>query len=122
MPSSLVRFLVHWITLALSLWVVSELFDGIRFADGKALFIAALVLGFVNAIVRPVLVLLTLPLTIVTLGLFLLVINALLLMLVSALVSGFVVAGFGTAFLASIVLSIVSYLIGALLGAGTRAA
>jgi putative membrane protein len=122
MPNPLARFLIHWITLALSLWIVSEIFSGIRFADGRSLLIAALVLGFVNAIVRPVLVLLTLPLTVITLGLFLLVLNALMLMLVSSLVSGFVVASFGTAFLASIVLSIVSYVLGALLGAGVRSA
>lgn len=113
----LARFLVHAVVTALSLWVVSELVSGIGFADGKSLVVAALVLGLANAIVRPALVLLTLPLTVVTLGLFLLVLNALMLLLVAALVPGFHVASFGSAFLGGILLSIVSSVIGAILNA-----
>lgn len=101
------------------MWAASRIFSGIRFADGASLALAALALGFVNAIVRPLLVILTLPLTVVTLGLFLLVLNALMLLLVSWLVSGFVVAGFGTALLASIFISFVSYVIGAILNAAS---
>jgi putative membrane protein len=122
MPNRFTRFLIHWIAISLSLWVASRVFSGIRFADAYALVIAALVLGFVNAIVRPLLVILTLPLTVLTLGLFLLVLNALMLMLVAWLVSGFVVSDFLTAFLASIFISIVSYVIGAILGIGAKAA
>jgi putative membrane protein len=121
MPSRFARFLIHWIATSLSLWVASLVFSGIRFADAATLVVAALVLGLVNAVVRPLLVILTLPLTLLTLGLFLLVLNAFMLMLVSWLVSGFVVAGFLTALLASIFISIVSYLIGALLSSGTAA-
>lgn len=121
MPSSLTRFLLHWVVIALSLWVASQVFSGIRFADPSALIIAALALGFVNAIVRPVLVILTLPLTLLTLGLFLLVLNALMLLLVSWLVHGFTISDFVTAFLASIFISIVSYIIGAILGVGVKA-
>ncbi len=120
MPNRLTRFLIHWITISLSLWVASRVFSGIQFADASSLILAALVLGFVNAVVRPLLVILTLPLTLVTLGLFLLVLNALMLLLVSALVSGFTVSGFLTAFVASIFISIVSYIIGAILGVGTK--
>lgn len=119
MPSRLVRFIIHWISISLAMWAASRIFPGIRFADGESLAIAALALGFVNAIVRPVLVVLTLPLTVLTLGLFLLVVNALMLLLVSWLVSGFVVAGFGTALLASVFISFVSYLIGAVLSAAS---
>jgi putative membrane protein len=121
MPNSLARFLLHWAVTALSLWVASQVFSGIRFADATSLVIAALVLGFVNAIVRPVLVVLTLPLTLLTLGLFLLVLNALMLRLVSWLVSGFTISDFLTALLASIFISIVSYVIGAVLGVGAKA-
>jgi putative membrane protein len=114
------RFLLHWLVTAVSLWVASQVFSGIRFADSATLIIAALALGFVNAIVRPLLVILTLPLTLLTLGLFLLVLNALMLLLVSWLVHGFTIANFTTAFLASIFISVVSYLIGAVLGVGAK--
>jgi len=121
MSKALLRFVLHWAATALSLWVASQVFEGIRFADAHALIVAALVLGFANAIVRPLLIVLTLPLTVLTLGLFLLVINALMLLLVAALVEGFGVAGFGTALVAGIFISITSYCIGALLRAGTGA-
>jgi putative membrane protein len=85
-------------------WLVS----GIRIADGKAALIAALVLGAANIFVRPVIVLLTLPLTILTLGLFLIVVNAGMLMLTSGLVAGFKVDGFKSALLGSIVLSLLN--------------
>jgi putative membrane protein len=123
MPSMLkpfARFLIHWAITSLSLWVASQVFRGIRFSDASALVLSALVLGFANAIVRPLLVLFTLPLTVLTLGLFLLVINAVVLLLVSALVGGFTISGFGTAFLASIFISITNFIIGAILGAAPR--
>lgn len=104
-------FLLHWGLMALSLWVVSHVFRGISFADKQSLFVAALLLGFGNAILRPVLIFLTLPLTLVTFGLFLLVINALMILLVSALVKGFRVSGFWTAFFASIFMSIFNFLV-----------
>lgn len=116
MPNKLARFVLHWVVTSLSLWVASQVFSGIRFANTSSLIISALVLGFANAIVRPLLVILTLPLTLLTLGLFLLVINAVVLMLVSALVSGFTISSFGTAFLASIFIALTSFVISALLG------
>jgi putative membrane protein len=115
MPGPYARFLIHWIATALSLWAASYVFSGIRFASVGALAVAALVLGLVNAILRPVFIILTLPITVLTLGLFLLVLNGMMLMLVAALVHGFVVANFATAIFGSIFISIVSYLIGALL-------
>jgi putative membrane protein len=116
MPNSLTRFLLHWAITALSLWAASYVFRGIHFADLSALVISALLLGFANAIVRPLLIVLTLPLTLLTLGFFLLVINALMLLLVSSLVRGFFVADFWTAFFGSIFISILSFIVGALLG------
>ena len=113
MHNSLLRFLLHWGVTALSLWAASFVFNGLHFASVSALVVSALLLGLANAIVRPLLILLTLPLTVLTLGLFLLVVNALMLMLVSALVTGFTIAGFWTAFFASIFISVLSYVIGA---------
>jgi putative membrane protein len=112
--SHLVTFLLHWGTTALSLWIASHVFKGLRFDSGRALLVSALVLGLANAIVRPILVVLTLPLTLLTFGVFLLVINALVLMLVARLVRGFTIAGFGTALLASTFVAVLSLLIGAL--------
>jgi len=121
MPNPIARFLLHWAVTSISLWVASTVFHGIRFADGQALIVSALLLGFANAIVRPLLILLTLPLTLLTLGLFLLVINASMLLLVSALVTGFSVDSFFTAFFASIFISVLSFIVGAVLGAGLTA-
>jgi putative membrane protein len=111
-------FLITWAITALSLWVASYLFKGIRFESAGAIIIAALLLGFANAIVRPLLILLTLPLTVLTFGLFLLVINALMILLVSALVRGFKVSGFWTALFASIFISILSFVISATIDGG----
>ncbi|MBT8521296.1 phage holin family protein [Polynucleobacter paneuropaeus] len=108
MIMNLMPFLIQWGLTSLSLWVASYIFSGLRFADGGSLVIAALLLGFANAIVKPLLVLLTLPLTVLTMGLFLLVINALVLMLVSSIVSGFTISSFWTAFFASIFISLFS--------------
>lgn len=114
----LLPFLLHWGITALSLWVASHVFKGLRFDGGRALLISALLLGLANAIVRPILVVLTLPLTLLTFGAFLLVINALMMMLVARLVRGFTVDGFGTAFLASIFVAVLSLVFGALVSMG----
>jgi len=105
-------FLLHWGITAISLWVASHIFHGIKFANTSSLIVSALLLGFANAIVKPLLIVLTLPLTFLTFGLFLLVINALMILLVSSLVKGFMVASFWTAFFASIFISVLSFLIG----------
>ena len=112
MLDNLMPFLLHWGVTSLSIWAASYVFSGIRFADTPSLIISALLLGFANAIVKPLLVILTLPLTLVTLGFFLLVINALMLLLVSSLVRGFTISGFWTAFWASIFIAVLSFLIG----------
>jgi putative membrane protein len=106
MPGFLLRLLVG----AFGLWVASALVPGVQIDGVGTLFLAAFLLGFVNAFVRPVAILLTLPLTIVSLGLFLLVINAGMLWLVASFMSGFHVAGFGSALLGSIVVSVTSWL------------
>jgi putative membrane protein len=106
------RLLTHWILLAIALGVTSWILPGVRVEGPGALVAAALVLGFLNAVLKPVLVLLTLPITIVTLGLFYLVLNAVLFALGAALVPGFVVAGFWSAFLGAILMGLVSLFIG----------
>ena len=118
MLDNLTSLLLHWGTIALSLWVASHIFSGIKFADTSSLIVSALLLGFANAIVRPLLIVLTLPLTFVTFGLFLLVINALMILLVAKLVRGFTVSGFWTAFFASIFIAILSFAIGSFVLSG----
>jgi putative membrane protein len=108
-----VAFLIHVAITAIALLLASKVFKGLKFDGGGSLVISALLLGFANAVVWPLLVILTLPLTVITLGLFLLVINALMLMLVAALVKGFRISGFWTAFFASIFISILSIVLGA---------
>jgi len=112
-------FLLHWGITSIALWVASHVFRGIRFSDFFALLVAALLLGFANAVVKPLLIVLTLPLTFLTFGLFLLVINALMIQLVSALVKGFQVSSFGTAFVASIFISLFSFMLQVFVLAGS---
>jgi len=111
MTHHLIQFLLHWGVMIIALWVVGAIFKGISFSSYQALLVSALLLGFANAFIRPVLVFFTLPLTLVTLGGFLLVINALMILLVSSLVKGFNVSGFWTAFFASIFVSIFSFIV-----------
>ena len=118
MLDNLMPFFLHWGIMALSLWVASYVFSGIKFANASSLIISALLLGLANAIIKPLLIILTLPLTLVTFGFFLLVINALMILLVSSLVRGFSVSGFWTALFASIFISILSFLIGSFLIGG----
>lgn len=114
-------FLLHWAITALSLWVASLMFRGIRFSSAASLIASALLLGFANAVLKPLLILLTLPLTLLSFGLFLLVINALMILLVSSLVRGFRVSGFWTAFFASILISLLSLGMGSLTLGGSAA-
>lgn len=106
MSAYLSDFLIHWAIMSLSLWVASYIFNGIKFENRSSLLISALLLGFVNAVLRPILFILTLPLTLVTLGLFALVINALMIMLVAKLVNGFKLSGFWTAFFVGIFIAL----------------
>lgn len=108
----IMEFLIHWGITALSLWLAGFIFHGISFANKKSLFISALLLGFANAVIRPVVIILTIPLTLITFGFFLLVINALMMLLVSTVVPGFKISGFWTAFFASIFVTILSLAVG----------
>lgn len=121
MLDQLTPFLMHWAITALSLWAASKIFSGLRFDGAGALIVSALLLGFANAIVKPVLIVLTFPLTLVTFGFFLLVINALMILLVAWLVKGFQVSGFWTAFFAAIFIAVLSILIGSFVVPSTPA-
>jgi len=101
-------FILRTLTTMLGLWLADRLLDGVTITRSGTFVLAALLLGFVNALIRPIAVILTLPLTILTLGLFLFVINALMFSLVATLLSSFVVAGFGSALLGAIVVSLTS--------------
>jgi len=110
-----VRLLLVWLINAVALMAVAYLLPGIAVADFVTALIAALVLGLVNAVIRPILILLTLPATLLTLGLFIFVINGLLFWLVGSYIEGFTVAGFWPGFFGAIVYSIVSWAMAALL-------
>lgn len=118
MLENLTAFFLHWGITALSLWLASLVFKGLKFESTGALIGSALLLGLANAIVKPLLILLTLPLTLVTFGLFILVINALMVLLVARLVKGFKVSSFWTALWASVLISLLSIVFGAMVDGG----
>ena len=105
-------FLVHTVILAIAIWITAQIVSGITIASWTALAIAALVLGVVNAIVRPILVVLTLPITVLTLGLFYLVINGAAFGLAAAFVPGFQVRSWTAAILGALLTSVISWLLG----------
>lgn len=113
-------FWLRFLISAFGLWVASALVPGLRIEGVGTLLLAALLLGIVNAAVRPVLVVLTLPITIVTLGFFLLVINAAMLGLVAALLDGFSISGFGSALLGAIVVGLTGWIASAWIGPSGR--
>lgn len=112
MTNDIYLFFIHLGITALSLWIASFIFHGIKFANYGALTMAAFLLGLANAFIRPIIILLTIPLTVITFGFFLLVINALMMLFVSSAVPGFKVAGFWTAFFASIFIAALSFIFG----------
>lgn len=103
------RLLLVWILNAIALWIVTQILPGVQVSDFVTLFIAALVLGLVNTIVKPLLILLTLPVTIVTLGLFLIVLNGLLFWAVGGLLPGFSVNGFWWGVIGALLYSVVCW-------------
>jgi putative membrane protein len=109
-------FLLRAAISALGLWVASEILPGLSFDTPAKLLVAAIVLGIVNALVRPIAFILTLPITVLTLGLFLLVINAGMVALVAWIVPGFQIAGFWTAIGAALIVSLVSWAASSMIG------
>ncbi len=102
----MLKLTVRWLLLAAALLLVAYLYPGVTVASFGAAMIAALVLGLLNTIVRPLLVLLTLPVTLITLGLFLFVINALMFWAAAYLLNGFNVSGFAAALIGSLIYSL----------------
>ena len=107
------HFVFRWAVTTVAVMVASSLLHGIRYDSVAALIGAALLLGVFNAFIRPVLLILSAPLILVTLGFFILVVNALLLLLVPSIVSGFHVDGFWSAFWGAIIISLISWLLSA---------
>jgi putative membrane protein len=118
MPGAFKRFLQRWLVNTLAVLVAANVIREIEYDTVGALLVASLLLGILHALLRPLLLLLSLPLVLITLGLFTLVINALLLMLVGQLVIGFHVEGFWTAFWGGLVISVISILLNTLTGTG----
>jgi putative membrane protein len=116
----MVGFLLRAAISALGLWLASLLLSGIRFESPAKLAIAAVLLGVINAVVRPIAFILTLPLTLLTLGLFLFVLNAAMVGLVARLVPGFTISGFWTAMGAAVIVWLVSWLGSSLIGSKGR--
>jgi putative membrane protein len=110
----MLRVLVVWLINTAALVAVAYLMASVSVASAGAALVAALVLGLVNAVIRPLLVLLTLPVTVLTLGLFIFVINGLLFWAVGSLIPGFHVAGFWSGVLGAIIFSIISWILSAL--------
>lgn len=104
-------FLLRWLINTVSLFAVVNIIPGITVGSWITVVVAALVLGLLNAFLRPLILLLTLPVNLLTLGLFTLVVNAFMFYLASVLVRGFEIAGFGYAFLGALVFSVISFLL-----------
>lgn len=102
------KTIIHWIISALAILVAAYLLPGVHVTGIVAALVLAIVLGFINSFIRPLLILLTLPLSIFTLGLFALILNALLILLAARIVPGFTIDGFLWAFVFGIVLAIVN--------------
>lgn len=103
-------FVLRTLIGAAGLWLAARLLSGMRFDTGATLLLAAVLLGIANAVVRPLLIALTFPITVLTLGLFLLVVNAAMLGLVAWLLDGFQLDGFGPALVGSLIVGIVSWI------------
>ena len=112
----MLKILVKWLLSATALLAVAYLYSGVQVESFGSALIAAFVIGLFNAVLRPVLVILTLPVTIVTVGLFLFVINALMFWAAASVLSGFHVSGFGAALLGSLIYSLLGLLIESALG------
>jgi putative membrane protein len=115
----MIHFVLRAVIAAFGLWVATRLVGGLAIADSMTLGLAAVLLGVCNAIVKPILIILTLPATILTLGLFLLVINGAVLALVAWILPGFSIAGFWVAVLGALIVSVIS-IVGAMLFKGSQ--
>jgi len=111
---------IRWLILTAAIYLAARFIDGIEVHGFVPALLAAAALGVLNALLRPVLIILTLPLNILTLGLFTFVINALLLKMASGVISGFDVLGFWTAFFGALIISVTSWLLNRFIGSAGR--
>lgn len=118
MPAKLKEFLQRWLITTVAVLVATQIVPRIRYESWQGLLVATLVLGLLNAFIRPVLMVLSLPLILLTLGLFIVIINAVLLYLVGHVINDFHVDSFGAAFWGALVISIVTLILNSLTGTG----
>ena len=118
----MIRFIIQALVTMAGLWLSARIVPGVDFTNTGSLVAAAVILGLVNAFVRPILVVLTFPITVVTLGLFLLVVNAAMIGLTSVFLGGFVVDGLWAGIGAAIVTGVVSWIAGAFIGGNEKRA
>lgn len=116
----MLRFIIQFAVTAFALWLAAQVVPGVEVASTTTLLIAALLLGLANAVVRPILTILTFPLTVITFGLFLLVVNAAVIGLVAMFLEGFVVDGLMAGIGAAIVTGVVSWIAGWFIGGDDR--
>ena len=112
----MIRFIIQAVVTMIGLWLSAQVVPGVTFTNNGSLIAAALILGLVNAVVRPFMVIVTFPITIVTLGLFLLVVNAAMIGLTAMFLGGFAVNGLWAGIGAAIVTGVVSWIAGAFIG------
>jgi len=117
----MLRFIVQALVTALGLWLAAQVVPGVAFSQTGSLVAAAVLLGLVNAVVRPVLVFITFPITLITFGLFLLVVNAATIGLVASLLGGFRVDGLWAGIGAAVVTGVISWIAGWFIGDGKKA-
>jgi len=113
-------FFLRLLITALGLWIADQLLPGIEFTSTSALVISALLLGIVNAVIRPIILILTLPLTVLTLGLFILVVNGISLKIVDWLVPGFVVSSLSSAVVGAVIVGLTSWAASHFIGGSGR--
>ncbi|WP_299171799.1 phage holin family protein [uncultured Brevundimonas sp.] len=112
----MIRFIIQAVVTMIGLWLSAQVVPGVGFSSNASLIAAAIILGLVNAVVRPIMVVLTFPITVVTLGLFLLVVNAAMIGLTAMFLDGFAVDGLWAGVGAAIVTGLVSWVAGAFIG------
>jgi putative membrane protein len=108
--------LIRWVVMTVAVLIAGSIIPGFAISSPLTAFLAAVVLSLLNAFVRPILIILTLPINVLTLGLFILVINGLLLFAVAGLLEGLTISGFGAAFMGALVISLVSTLLNMVVG------
>ena len=113
-------FFVRLVITALGLWAAATIIPGVEIVGWQALLVSALLLGIVNAVIRPIILILTLPLTVLTLGLFILIVNGISLGIVAWLVPGFAVSGLGAATVGALIVGLTSWVASAFIGSSGR--